>query len=531
MVLGRSWDVVSDEISCKLPSNLDCTQEMAVKKRVLLSVISSVYNPIGFTAPALLLPKLLMQEAWRGKIGWDEVLPVELENKYRLWEKTMHLMSECTIPRRFFAENYDDFALHIFTDASASGYATCAFLRCEFKGQVTVKLIAANARLAPRKKSTIPRLELLGEALGARLAETVHSMLRTASKTYFWSYLMVVLSWIRKKSHGTHSLEIESSSFTSRQNTQSCSLSNNWRRSGRSSFLTWWKQSVDSSIHVCSVSSSPSGTSLISLHRIVYASFFWARRGRGSTLNTDNGTNFVGAANALKSLDWDFIQAECSLMKIKWLFSPPSAPWYGGFKERMVRSIKEILRKCFGKACVTYEETLTLLYDCEATINGQPLTYLSDDPKELKPLTPVHFIQDIKERETFDLDLIDSQHILKRVRYLHTLRSNLRKRFYKEYLGELVINPKVASRIKMISPGEIDCVEHVAKLRLASGEIIRPLQRIYPLELSASDHLIEDQQGTDRAAHIPGPTAADVLEEGKKSRCGRPLVPVKRLNL
>ncbi|GFT49763.1 integrase catalytic domain-containing protein [Trichonephila clavipes] len=251
------------------------------------------------------------------------------------------------------------------------------------------------------KKSTIPRLEFLGAALGARLAETVHSIQRTASKTYFWSDSMVVLSWIKKKE-----------------------------------------------------------------------------------------------------------------------------PWYGGFWERM------------------------------ATINGRPLTYLSDDPKELKPRKPAHFIQDIKERETFDLDLIDSQHLLKRVRYLHTLRSNLRKRFYKEYLGELVRSPKVASRRKIISPGEIvivesknpnpmnwplaqvieffpgkDGVERVAKLRLASGEIIRPIQRIYPLELSASDDLIEDHQGTDIAAQIPGPTAADVLEEGKKSRCGRPLIPVKRLNL
>ncbi|GFS48340.1 integrase catalytic domain-containing protein [Trichonephila inaurata madagascariensis] len=186
MVLGLSWDVVSDELSCKLPSNLDCTQERPVTKRVLLSVINSVYDPIGFTAPALLLPKLLMQKARRGEIGWDEVLPLELEHKNRLWEKTMHHMSKCTVPRRFFAENYDDFPLHFFTDAFAYAYATCAFLRCEFKGQrLQSKLIAAKARLSPMKKSTIPRLELLGAALGARLVETVHSILRTASKTYF----------------------------------------------------------------------------------------------------------------------------------------------------------------------------------------------------------------------------------------------------------------------------------------------------------------------------------------------------------
>ncbi|KFM71124.1 hypothetical protein X975_02399, partial [Stegodyphus mimosarum] len=221
---------------------------------------------------------------------------------------------------------------------------------------------------------------------------------------------------------------------------------------------------------------------------------------------------------------WDFIQRECALVKIKWIFSPPSAPWYGGFWERMVRCIKELLRKCLGKSCVTYEEMLTLLTDCEATINGRPLTYLSDDPNELRPLTPAHFIQDLGERETVDLDLIDSQHLLKRVRYLHNLRLNLRKRFYKEYLGELVRSPKSSSRRKTISPGEIvlvesknpnrinwplaqvielfpgkDNIERVAKLRVANGEIIRPLQRIFPLELTSADNFIKMSQKTETA--------------------------------
>ncbi|GFS49965.1 DUF5641 domain-containing protein [Nephila pilipes] len=104
--------------------------------------------------------------------------------------------------------------------------------------------------------------------------------------------------------------------------------------------------------------------------------------------------------------------------------------------------------------------------------------------------------------------------------------------------GEIVIveskNPNrmnwPLAQVIELFPGK-DGVERVAKLRLASGKIIRPLQRIYPLELSASDHLIEDHQGTDIAAQKPGPTAADVFEEGKKSRCGSSLIPVKRLNL
>nr|XP_042913562.1 uncharacterized protein LOC122273592 [Parasteatoda tepidariorum] len=212
------------------------------------------------------------------------------------------------------------------------------------------------------------------------------------------------------------------------------------------------------------------------------------------------------------------------------------------------------------------ENTLKKSY----SMNGL-LTYVRNDPNELKPLTPAHFIQDSKERETFDLDLIDSQHFLKRVRYLHSLRLNLRKRFYREYLGELVRSHKTASKRKAITPGEIvlvesqnpnrmnwplarvielfpgkDNVQRVAKLRVASGEIIRPLQRIYPLELSSIDNMNEDYQETrtkpdhePSIAHIleelktPEPKLgnADIQEEARTTRCGRRIVPVKRMNL
>ncbi|GFV63856.1 uncharacterized protein TNCV_5138611 [Trichonephila clavipes] len=62
--------------------------------------------------------------------------------------------------------------LHIFTDASVIGYACCAFLRC-VEDEVKVSLVSANARVAPVQRPTIPRLELLGATIRARIASTI----------------------------------------------------------------------------------------------------------------------------------------------------------------------------------------------------------------------------------------------------------------------------------------------------------------------------------------------------------------------
>ncbi|XP_035224032.1 uncharacterized protein LOC118196691 [Stegodyphus dumicola] len=318
-------------------------------------------------------------------------------------------------------------------------------------------------------------------------------------------------------------------------------------RGGSRAWILLFTCAVYRAVHLELVSSLTTEAFMQALRR------FWARRGRCSTLYTDNGTNFAGAANALKSLDWDFNQRECAVMKIRWIFSPPSAPWYGGFWERMVRCIKELLRKCLGKYCVTYEEMLTLLRTTTDILSD--ICHLSDDPSELKPLTPAHFIQDLGERETIDLDLIDSQHLLKRVSYLHTLRLNLRKR--KEYLGELIRSPKSSSRRKTISPGEIalvksknpnrinwplahvielfpgkDNIERVAKLRVANGEIIRPLQRIYPLELTLELTSMK-LSASQKIETIPESETCDneIPQSVRVARSGRRVVPVKRMDL
>ncbi|GBN38076.1 hypothetical protein AVEN_125204-1 [Araneus ventricosus] len=176
------------------------------------------------------------------------------------------------------------------------------------------------------------------------------------------------------------------------------------------------------------------------------------RRGRSSIMYTDNGTTFLGTSRALGNLNWQKIIAECAIQKIKWHFNSPSAPWYGGWWERMICIIKQLLRKVLGRACVTYEETVTLLCECEGVVNGRPLTCLYDDPNELRAIKPSDFIQDIKGNETVYVDIVDAKHLRKRIRYLQNLRGQLRQRFQKEYLAELTRNPKLPSKRHNLSP-------------------------------------------------------------------------------
>ncbi|GFU63543.1 integrase catalytic domain-containing protein [Trichonephila clavipes] len=97
------------------------------------------------------------------------------------------------------------------------------------------------------------------------------------------------------------------------------------------------------------------------------------------------------ASNDLSKLDWDKITRETITNKILWKFIPPSADWWVGWWERLVRIVKELLRRTLGKCTLTYEELNTILCDCESIINCRPLTYVSEDPGELIPLVTVEY--------------------------------------------------------------------------------------------------------------------------------------------
>lgn len=60
--------------------------------------------------------------------------------------------------------------LHVFCDASERAYSAVAYLCGRNKdGDIVTCFVASKSKVAPLKKITLPRLELLGALIGARL--------------------------------------------------------------------------------------------------------------------------------------------------------------------------------------------------------------------------------------------------------------------------------------------------------------------------------------------------------------------------
>jgi hypothetical protein len=93
-----------------------------------------------------------------------------------------------------------------------------------------------------------------------------------------------------------------------------------------------------------------------------------------------------------------FLSAKYKLTEVyghlspKWKFIVPRSPWWGGFYERLVRSVKSSLKKSIGKCSLARAELETDLFEIEACVNSRPLTFVGDTLESGNPLTPSHFL-------------------------------------------------------------------------------------------------------------------------------------------
>lgn len=194
--LGLGWQVDRDELyyTTRLePTNL-------LTKRTMMSVIAQIYDPLGLLSPTIIIAKIILQKLWLCKIDWDEPIPDHIIPTWNKFIQSLSQLSNLRVPRFVLSEFRDNCELHIFSDASQDAYGACAYIRTYNTGSpVYVNLLCAKSKVAPVKTvCTIPRLELCGALLGARLYKKIIKSLRlTFTKVYFWTDSTIVIGWTR----------------------------------------------------------------------------------------------------------------------------------------------------------------------------------------------------------------------------------------------------------------------------------------------------------------------------------------------
>ena len=194
-MLGILWNVITDDFCFRL----DFVQAEGMNRKGLLSSVHKFYDPHGCISPLVHQGKLILQQTCRENYDWNDSLSGPILNDLERWCSTLQDIGSVTVPRRIKGDVCHSPELHHFSDASATGYAACSYLRYRDEhGNWQVTFLIGKCRVAPLKPVlTIPRLELVGAVLCVKLASQLRRELPLSCEEYFWTDSTVVLGYIK----------------------------------------------------------------------------------------------------------------------------------------------------------------------------------------------------------------------------------------------------------------------------------------------------------------------------------------------
>lgn len=198
--LGVQWLVETDTLQFKVT-----LQEKPLTRRGILSMVSSIYDPLGILSPVILPAKQILQELCRTKYEWDDRIPETLRHQWNLWLGSLQNLNDFQVERCIKPLNFGEVTsaqLHHFADASELGFGTVAYLLMEnHRGNQHCAFAMGKARVAPVKSVTVPRLELTAATMAARMDNMLKSELDLILQEFvFWTDSTSVLKYLNKES-------------------------------------------------------------------------------------------------------------------------------------------------------------------------------------------------------------------------------------------------------------------------------------------------------------------------------------------
>ena len=215
-------------------------------------------------------------------------------------------------------------------------------------------------------------------------------------------------------------------------------------------------------------------------------------------------------------------------------------PWWGGQFERLIGVMKQALYKSIGHGNLRWKELEEVLLDVETTVNNRPLSYVEDDV-QMPVLTPnsMQFGQPntIQEEEEAEIENVD---LRKRAKYLRRCKDVVWSRWTNEYLMSLRERHKLKHKTQPMTArrGDVvlikgdernrgkwkigiidsfivgrDGVIRGARLRAGKSYLERPMQQLFPMELSCDRNPTEDRRPiVGQKEQLEGPKRAAAVD-------------------
>lgn len=193
--LGIYWNPSTDNFEFKI------SQSPFPKstKRNMLSDIAKLFDPLGWLSPVTILAKILLQRLWLLGVSWDEELPKDITDQWLEYRNQLCEIQNIKIHRWIGSTKNIKVELHGFSDASNAAYAAVVFSRTFLPdGTIQIQNLGAKTKVAPIKTVSLPRLELCGAVLLAKLMHSIQISLNHSNISLTaWSDSTITLAWIR----------------------------------------------------------------------------------------------------------------------------------------------------------------------------------------------------------------------------------------------------------------------------------------------------------------------------------------------
>ena len=216
--VGCVWNAEDDVL--KIHFSLE--KPTKYTRRILLSQLSSHYDPLGYCAPLFLKGRLILQQlAIEGK-SWDEPISQHHVKSWNLWLNTLEEWKHLSLPRWYFehasliptdSESEPEYELHAFSDASNEAYGCVVYIRRTLHQSVCISLVFGKSRVVLKHQQNWPiaKKELFAAVISVELmAKAIDALQLPKCQKFLWCDSKVVLQWLSNP-------ELRLDKFTSRR--------------------------------------------------------------------------------------------------------------------------------------------------------------------------------------------------------------------------------------------------------------------------------------------------------------------------